>query len=341
MIVTNTDLKQAVGNWPKAPYRVRLAQVGELEQPLAPTVLRAVVYGTAPSYVQPDVRRVYVPLRSVHQNYAGEIWESTLPVRYGRDGLIEFAENGEVIFLQASLPESDLKDTAGAAERLYKALWRYSALRHYGNFLRVWNYLPGINVGDGDAERYRNFCVGRHRALSADPSFERKLPAATAIGTNAGRFVVMAIASIRPGQQVENPLQVSAFRYPRAYGARSPSFARAQMLPWADGTQLLVSGTASIVGHASTHLGDASAQLHQSLANVNALVRQPGLARRGFLPQSYTLYLRDPEDYTSLYPQLMKYFNGTPLQVLVGDICRRELLLEVEAIYQLPQFLNK
>jgi len=70
-------------------------------------------------------------------------------------------------------------------------------------------------------------------------------------------------------------------------------------------------------------------------------VRQLGLARRGFLPQSYTLYLRDPEDYTSLYPQLMKYFNGTPLQVLVGDICRRELLLEVEAIYQLPQFLNK
>ncbi|MFN3368900.1 MAG: hypothetical protein ACK4ZX_05785, partial [Thermus sp.] len=33
--------------------------------------------------------------------------------------------------------------------------------------IRVWNYLGAINAGEGDAERYRRFCVGRDAAVDA------------------------------------------------------------------------------------------------------------------------------------------------------------------------------
>ena len=44
----------------------------------------------------------------------------------------------------------------------------------------MWNYLDAINEGDGDAERYRQFCVGRARGLGRPNG--KRLPAATAIG---------------------------------------------------------------------------------------------------------------------------------------------------------------
>ena len=49
------------------------------------------------------------------------------------------------------------------------------------------------------------------------------------------------------GTPVENPRQVSAYRYPREYGPQSPTFARA-LLPPSPRVPLLLSGTASIDG---------------------------------------------------------------------------------------------
>jgi hypothetical protein len=58
---------------------------------------------------------------------------------------------------------------------------------------------------------------------------------------------------------------VSAYDYPRQYGPAAPSFSRAALTP---DPLLLISGTASIVGHASVHLGDVTAQLEETLANL-------------------------------------------------------------------------
>lgn len=335
MIATGLESAQSALAWPPCPYRVRGASPDELSAPLPPSVLGAVAYGEPPCSPS-DPRRVHVPLPLLHGRRGGEIWESLLPVVHGREGIVGYAENGTVMLLSLSLPEADLGNTEGAAERLYRELLRFTATKGYPHLLRVWNFLGQINQGHGDDERYRRFCVGRHRALSAASNFERRLSAATAIGTAGGGLSVMVLAGRRPGRQIENPRQLSAYRYPRTYGERSPSFARATYVPWADGSQLLVSGTASIVGHATAHAGDAQAQLRQTAANLQALLAQPSLARRGFLPEQYTLYLRHEEDLITLLPLLDRMFGNAPLLVLKGDICRRELMLEVEAIYRLP-----
>lgn len=334
MIAPGTEATQDVQPWPPCPYRLRAASAAELAAPLAPTVLCAFAYGAEDVPRSDDPRRVPVALPLLHGGRAGEIWESATPVRHGRDGALGYAENGAVLMLHLTLPAAGLDPEPGAAQ-LYAELLRETAARGYPHLLRIWNYLDDINAGDGDAERYRQFCAGRHRALSLDPGFEQRLPAASAIGTRGGGLSIVALAMKRPGIQIENPRQLSAFRYPRVYGVRSPSFARATLVPWADGAQLLVSGTASIVGHATAHAGDAPAQLRQTAANLDALLTQPALARLGtFAPELYTLYLRHADDLPALLPLLPELFGGAPLQVLGGDICRRELLLEVEAVYR-------
>src|SRR3546814_12468443 len=59
------------------------------------------------------------------------------------------------------------------------------------------------------------------------------LPAATAIGRCDDARVVQVywLAARTPGMPVENPRQVSAYRYPRQYGPQQPSFARAMLPP--------------------------------------------------------------------------------------------------------------
>src|SRR3546814_12443298 len=88
-----------------------------------------------------------------------------------------------------------------------------------------------ITFGDGDAERYREFCVGRARGLGDFDT--HALPAATAIGRCDDARVVQVywLAARTPGMPVENPRQVSAYRYPRQYGPQQPSFARAMLPP--------------------------------------------------------------------------------------------------------------
>jgi chorismate lyase / 3-hydroxybenzoate synthase len=246
------------------------------------------------------------------------------------------------MMMQLRLEEPALADMEEAVHQAYLRIAAFLGRRGYPELWRVWHYLGEINEGEGDAERYRRFCVGRHRAVADNADFESRLPAATAIGMRGGGLLLVVLAGKRPGEQVENPRQVSAFRYPRPYGLRSPSFSRATLLPWANGPHLLVSGTASIVGHATAFAGDVEAQLRQTAANLQALLahaahtRLPGREAREFAAESYIVYLRHAEDLPRVRPVLDELFGDAPRRVVIGDICRRELLIEVEAAYRLP-----
>lgn len=324
--------------WPAAPLRLSLAPTPSAGFTLPADALCVVGYGDAAR--SDDPRWVGVPLSPLHGDAGIEIWHSPLPVRAGVDGGVRYAENGELLMVQLALADGADADPEAAADQLYTQLLAFVAARGYPHLLRIWNYIEAINEGEGDRERYRRFCAGRHRALAGLPEFERRLPAASAIGSHRGGLQLHAFAGRQPGLQVENPRQVSAFRYPRSYGPRSPSFSRATLAPWADGAQLFVSGTASIVGHATAHAGDVVAQLLQTHANLEVLRAHaaasllPGIAAQQLAPEAYTVYLRDAEQLPAVLPVLAARFDDAPYKVLLGDICRRELLIEVEASYR-------
>jgi chorismate lyase/3-hydroxybenzoate synthase len=192
--------------------------------------------------------------------------------------------------------------------------------------LRIWNYLHAINEGEGDGERYRRFGIGRARGLAAH-GIER-YPAATAIGHHrSGLLQVYALCATHPGEALENPRQVSAWRYPREYGPTPPSFARAMKLPGGD---LAISGTAAVVGHASCHDRDLQAQVAETCVNLRALLGAASLP--DFDSASpLKVYLRHAEDAPGVQAALDRHLPADVPRLLVhGDICRRELLVEID-----------
>jgi chorismate lyase / 3-hydroxybenzoate synthase len=300
--------------------------------PLADGVLACVHFGATGG--DDDPRRIRVPLQQFGAPAQMELWRSRKPVQHGRAEGFSYAHNGEVLMAQLWLDEAALADLGPAVARAYADIERLLHRLGYPFWLRTWNYLAHLNRGEGDQERYRQFVDGRYRAL-AKPAFEAQLPAATAIGTHTGGLLIYLLAARTPGQQTENPRQVSAFEYPREYGPTSPSFSRATRKRWSDVTQLFVSGTASIVGHATVNAGDPLAQLDETARNLGALLESS--AMQAGTPVALKLYARNRDDFAATRARARELFGkDAPLICLHGDVCRRDLLVEVEALYAAP-----
>ncbi|AKJ95119.1 hypothetical protein TVD_06985 [Thioalkalivibrio versutus] len=225
-------------------------------------------------------------------------------------------------------------------ERAYREILAGCRSLGFEHLVRVWNYLPAINDPVAGQERYRGFCSGRARVFEALPEYEQFLPAATAIGTHSDGLLIYFIATREAAARIENPRQVSAYHYPPQYGPRSPSFARASL--WQSGpesAELFISGTASIVGHESRHVGDLEAQIDESLRNVGVLLEQAATDHpvRVERPRDLSLlkvYLRHAADASAAERHLRSRLgHDVPCLLLHGDICREELLVEIEGLY--------
>lgn len=295
--------------------------------PLDDGVLAALAYGGAPPPAGADRRIIHVGLETADGEPAVELWRSGRPATTITDGPIRAATQGELLFGCLEVDERETGGLTGAAEAAYRRLVEFQRRQPQAHLLRVWNHFDAINEGEGDAERYRQFCVGRARGLAGLKN--EQLPAGTAVGRRGSerRLQVCWLAARRPGRPVENPRQVRAYHYPRRYGPTPPSFSRAMLLP--DGA-LIVSGTASIVGHESRHDGDLEAQLQETLANLRELRRSAGPAAPAGGGAFVKAYLRSRAGVPAVRKALAG-LGGTGGQLLLlADICRRELLIEIE-----------
>ena len=285
-----------------------------------------------------DPRYLHVPLSPLREAAAPyEVWRSAGPVATGREGAIRYSHDGALMFgvLEWEEPDGGILHASAHAYAALVAFWRDS---DYPHLLRIWNYFDAITEGEGDGERYRQFCVGRVQGLGAVDT--RTLPAATAIGSRDGRRVLQVywLAAREPGLPLENPRQVSAYRYPREYGPQSPTFARA-LLPPSPRVPLLLSGTASIVGHASQHADSLRAQLDETLTNLDSLLgaareRAPTLSPHLDGTSRLKVYVRDAADADAVAAQLeARLGTRVPWLMLHADVCRRELLVEIEGMH--------
>ena len=268
-----------------------------------------------------------------------EVWTSTTPILHREHGDIQHAVNGDVLFGSLRLPETDEASMDVITRAAYRRIFDLLQTEACPHLIRVWNYVPDINKTVNGLERYQRFCLGRHQAFSErNQLFEHDLPAASAIGVRQGEMHIHFLAARHAGTQVENPRQVSAFHYPRCHGPRSPSFSRAILKEWNDGRHLYVSGTASIVGHESCHDGILDEQLRETLRNIESLLGHVGHTseiRDDFLNNlsCMKIYLRHPHHLGLVKDSLERRFGREmPSMYLQGDICRSDLLLEIEAI---------
>jgi len=268
-----------------------------------------------------------------------EVWTSTLPVTYHQAAGIHCAMNDEVLFGALQLEERPGTLLDILTYTAYRRLLVQARALGYPHLLRLWNYFPQINRESDGLERYQQFCAGRHQALAENLSdFPRSLPAGTAVGTKSGPLTIHFLAARHPGTHIENPRQVRAYEYPRIYGPRSPSFARATLQPSNSGSHLLIAGTASVVGHVSEHIGDPRKQTLEIIHNLNALITQTeklhGVTRGQWCGQAlFKIYVRHAEHFTTIRDILTEQLpSHSQVLYLQGEMCRSELLLEIEGI---------
>ncbi len=312
-----------------------------------------------------------------------EVWRTDEPTSSGHHGRIHYRRSEGMLFGTLSVAEPAPRTASGVAranrasvvgsdisvgsahlsspsaepsiassgdstlQRITELAYRevFSALDSLGyrHLLRIWNYLPEINVHTLGIERYRQFNSGRRKALLASGrNVTGNVPAACALGSEMGSpLLIYFIASqAMAPTPIENPRQISAYEYPQQYGPK-PAFSRANVLHQRTGSTLFISGTASIVGHETRHVGDISAQTLETVANIEALLaethRVTGGPRFGLDDLAYKVYVRKPAHLPTIQSHLRAAL-GPRAQILYlrADICREELLVEIEAVGQVP-----
>jgi enamine deaminase RidA (YjgF/YER057c/UK114 family) len=209
----------------------------------------------------------------------------------------------------------------------------------YPDVVRTWIYIDDILDWYGDFNQARNRCYADFGFLGgrdgSNPAETVYLPASTGIqGRNPARSAaVMDLFAVhgREGSPVKvRHITGSRQRSPYRYGS---AFSRAVVVEEPDDRLILVSGTASIDDEGkSVYLGDSRAQIHQTLNVITSLIEPEGATLADLCEA--TVFLKRAEDlplYLSIAEE--KGLSSVPAVHVVADVCRDELLFELDAAF--------
>jgi chorismate lyase / 3-hydroxybenzoate synthase len=325
-----------------------LAEIAERPAGWWQNVLGVAAYDAA----APRAPAADVPMVSVQTPVLGgnerryEVWQSTHSVQSGARGRIQYRLGAGLVFGRLSVAESEFAALPGepsalqrATELAYREIFAAIDALAMPHLMRVWNFLPDINGESPGPERYWQFNNARQDGfIACGRAISGAVPAACGVGAALGSpLVIYFLASATAPKVIENPRQVSAYDYPPEYSPRSPTFSRACVADFPNGKMLFISGTASILGHATVHGDDAAAQTRETLRNIEALLDAANRGARARAPFAmaelyYKAYVRHAADHARIAQELRAAVGKEP-QVLYlrADLCRRDLLVEIEA----------
>ncbi len=224
----------------------------------------------------------------------------------------------------------------------------------FDQIVRTWLYLGDIVGPEKETQRYKELNRARtdffkpfHFAnshASAAPG-GAVYPASTGIGTDGRDLLMSCIALATKRDDVslttlENPHQMAASDYSPDYGPESPKFARAMAIRIGRTDTVLVSGTSSITASQSRYIDDVQGQTRQTLDNIAALISPENFQRHSLKGGGQTLddlaiarvYIKRKEDYDRVKAICEARLGELPTIYAVADICRAELLVEIEGI---------
>jgi enamine deaminase RidA (YjgF/YER057c/UK114 family) len=234
---------------------------------------------------------------------------------------------GQYCRLGGLLPEDATRPRAGQAADILAqmdAVLRSNGM-DFSCVLRTWFYNHDI------LDWYDHFNEVRNAFFCQKELFDRWLPASTGIGGRnaAGTALTGGLLAFRPtnpdirAAAVPSPLQDSATEY-------GSSFSRAVELSLADHKRLYISGTASIDPAGETaHVGDPQAQVKLTMEVVCAILESRGMDWANV--QRALAYFKHAEDAPILETyRVQNKLPRFPVVLVENDICRDELLFEIE-----------
>ncbi len=228
----------------------------------------------------------------------------------------------------SGLAASDGDDAPGQARAMFERAARAveEAGGNMSSVVRTWIWLRDILAWYDEFNEVRTDFF-KACGLIRD-NVEVRLPASTGIGIApaVGGHCAMDLFAVIGGEETADFL-LAGGRQQAAYEYGS-AFSRAARSRTPAGEAVLVSGTASIDAEGNTvHLDDPEAQIQATIDNVRAVLDETGCADDDVVQA--VAYCKTPE----VERLFRSSWNDVPWPrvVAVADICREELLFEIEA----------
>jgi hypothetical protein len=212
------------------------------------------------------------------------------------------------------------------------------------SIVRQWNYLENILGFDGQEQRYQEF--NNARTSFYGNAFEQTgYPAATGIGMNQGGIIIEFVAVKSDSCKslpINNPSQIAAHTYSEnvlegegCVLKTTPKFERARFLELNHKKLIFISGTASIVGEKTVGVGNPAEQTEVTISNIKQLYSKQilnSISEKQINPKygHARVYLKNRKDFSVIKKTFKSHFGNLPVVYIIADICRNDLLVEIE-----------
>ncbi|MGD2034549.1 MAG: hypothetical protein PVF73_05795 [Bacteroidales bacterium] len=255
-------------------------------------------------------------------------------------------------------PNDNLRDQVEDSYKLMNDVLTEESMS-FSDIVRQWNYVEEIVSLHRNGER----SVQNYQVLNdirsfyySQSEFTNGFPAATGIGMNYGG-VLIEFYAVKPLENVKilpvkNPNQVDAYNYSqkvlignsfmKLQEKTTPKFERAKFISLNGHKNIFISGTASIHNEKTIGLNDVRKQTVVTIDNISNLVSLENLVRSGFNKGRETLtylflriYVKNEADMPVVKEICNNYFEGIQVSYLIADICRDDLLVEIEGVAEL------
>ncbi len=221
----------------------------------------------------------------------------------------------------------------------------------FSSVIRQWNYIENIyNASKSEGKLTQNYQIFNdvRSKYYQEEKFENGYPAATGIGMDVGGVVIDFIASSSSKHisiySVNNPLQIDAHQYSEDVligeihnKKTSPKFERAKTVSNNILGDIYISGTAAIKGEETIEQNEIIAQTITTIENIKKLITVENLRKNGIevLNNSVTIsslrvYLKNKHDFSKAKELCEQYFPNVSTLYLIADICRENLIVEIE-----------
>ena len=255
-------------------------------------------------------------------------------------------------------PDRDYSYQANGAYSLMKEILEEEQMS-FSDVVRQWNYVEDIlGVKTKTEKKYQNYQIFNdvRAQYYAAEKFKNGYPASTGIGMNAGG-IILEFISIKPENGVnivplKNPGQKDAYNYSQSVlvgnslgqqnKKSSPKFERAKYISINEKKTIYVSGTASIRDEKTIGENDVKKQTLVTIENIDNLISDNNLKRVGIsnnyekmLFSFIRVYVKNLSEIKVVKEICDSYYKDVPINYLVADICRDNLLVEIEGIVEI------
>lgn len=199
------------------------------------------------------------------------------------------------------------------------------------NLARTWIFMHRILDWYGTFNKVRNDLFLRAGMLA--PGDASLVPASTGMGVSPtdGSAISIECCAI-DGTAIQRLPAAGKQRCAYEYGS---AFARASIIPTPAATTLFVSGTAAIDHDGKTlFVGDAPRQIDNTLGNVDAVLATARFDTKHTVQA--IAYCKTPE-VAEIFRRDFAPRQQWPWLIVIGDVCRDDLLFEAEVTAAMPR----